>query len=100
MRVTVGDAGDGTSTLESVTDLQLTGRIAALGRGVQDVSNTMFQDFAGQLAVQVAAPEPVAEPVGRSAGTAGGGSAPTATLGGQRTATAPPPRRRPRTRSS
>ncbi len=89
VRVEVTEDGDA-SRLEATTDLNLTGRIAALGRGVQDVSQQMFQDFAGQLAVRVAAPEPVAEPVGRSAGTAGGGSAPTATLGGQRTATAPP----------
>jgi carbon monoxide dehydrogenase subunit G len=53
VRVDVADAGDGTSTLESVTDLQLTGRIAALGRGVQDVSNTMFTDFSRQLAERV-----------------------------------------------
>jgi len=84
VRVAVTEDGDA-SRLEATTDLNLTGRIAALGRGVQDVSQQMFQDFAGQLAVRVAGPEPVAEPVGRQAGTAGGGSAPTAT------ATAPPP---------
>ncbi|HWM75354.1 MAG TPA: SRPBCC family protein [Nocardioides sp.] len=78
VRVEVTADGDA-SRLEATTDLNLTGRIAALGRGVQDVSQQMFQDFAGQLAVHVAGPEPVAEPVGRSAGRAGEEPAPTAT---------------------
>jgi hypothetical protein len=52
--VGVANAGNGTSQLESVTDLQLTGRIAALGRGVQDVSNTMFTDFSRRLADRIA----------------------------------------------
>jgi carbon monoxide dehydrogenase subunit G len=66
VRVDVSDAGDGTSQLESITDLQLTGRVAALGRGVQDVSNTMFTDFSRRLAERItgaqeaAAPETVA----------------------------------------
>jgi carbon monoxide dehydrogenase subunit G len=54
LTVGVADAGDGTSRLESVTDLQLTGRIAALGRGVQDVSGTIFDDFTRRLAERVA----------------------------------------------
>lgn len=54
VRVEVADAGDGSSQLESFTDLQLTGRVAALGRGVQDVSNTMFTDFSRRLAERVA----------------------------------------------
>ncbi|MFC9496571.1 SRPBCC family protein [Streptomyces sp. NPDC056982] len=54
VRVGVANAGNGTSRLESVTDLQLTGRIAALGRGVQDVSNTMFVDFSRRLADRIA----------------------------------------------
>ncbi|MFB7756624.1 SRPBCC family protein [Streptomyces sp. NPDC056121] len=54
VRVGVANAGNGTSQLESVTDLQLTGRIAALGRGVQDVSNTMFIDFSRRLADSIA----------------------------------------------
>lgn len=56
VRVGVIDGGDGTSQLESITDLQLTGRVAALGRGVQDVSNMMFNDFSRRLADQVTAP--------------------------------------------
>ena len=62
VRVGVADAGDGNSQLESVTDLQLTGRIAALGRGVQDVSNTMFNDFSRRLAERVAGPQETAAP--------------------------------------
>lgn len=88
VRVEVADDGDA-SRLEATTDLNLTGRIAALGRGVQDVSQQMFQDFAGQLAIRVANPEPVAEPVGRAAGSAGEKPAPAATARGQRTAAAP-----------
>ncbi|WP_426243330.1 SRPBCC family protein [Nocardioides sp. LHG3406-4] len=57
VRVSVTGAGDGASTLESTTDLQLTGRIAALGRGVQDVSNTMFADFSRRLAERVTGSE-------------------------------------------
>jgi carbon monoxide dehydrogenase subunit G len=56
VRVAVVDPGDGTSVLESITDLQLTGRLAALGRGVQDVSNTMFTDFSRRLAERVSGP--------------------------------------------
>ncbi len=62
VRVDVADAGDGSSTLESVTDLQVTGRVAALGRGVQDVSNTMFTDFSRQLAERVAGPPATTTP--------------------------------------
>jgi carbon monoxide dehydrogenase subunit G len=62
VRVDVADSGDGTSRLESVTDLQLTGRLAALGRGVQDVSNTMFTDFSRRLAERVAGPAESAAP--------------------------------------
>jgi hypothetical protein len=89
VRVAVTEDGDA-SRLEATTDLNLTGRIAALGRGVQDVSQQMFQDFAGRLAVQVAGPEPVAEPVGRQAGTAGEGPTPTVTADARRTTTAAP----------
>lgn len=60
VRVHVADTGDGTSQLESITDLQLTGRVAALGRGVQDVSNTMFTDFSRRLAERVTGPQETA----------------------------------------
>lgn len=35
------------------SDLQLTGRIAALGRGVDDVANRLFTEFADRLAARV-----------------------------------------------
>lgn len=99
VRVDVADAGDGTSQLESVTDLQLTGRVAALGRGVQDVSNAMFTDFSRRLAERVTgsqgtpAPDAVegtaSRPVavdatdsGVSRGPTSTVSAPAASLGG------------------
>ena len=69
VRVDVSDAGDGTSRLESVTDLQLTGRVAALGRGVQDVSNTMFTDFSRRLAERVIGPQEI--PAAESAAGSG-----------------------------
>jgi uncharacterized protein len=62
VRVDVADAGDGGSQLESITDLQLTGRVAALGRGVQDVSNTMFTDFSRRLAERVIGSHEVTPP--------------------------------------
>lgn len=61
--VTVRLVPDGESTdLEVGTDLQLTGRVAALGRGVHDVANRLFVEFADRLAAQLngagATPEP------------------------------------------
>ena len=35
------------------SDVQLTGRVASLGRGVQDVSNKLFAEFADQLATEL-----------------------------------------------
>ncbi len=58
---------DGSATqLRVVSDVKLTGRIASLGRGVQDVSNKLLLDFAERLAANlghgqvaaVAAPSP------------------------------------------
>ncbi|HEX6443684.1 MAG TPA: SRPBCC family protein [Streptosporangiales bacterium] len=52
--VTVRLVPGGESTdLEVGTDLQLTGRIAALGRGVHDVANRLFVEFADRLAAQL-----------------------------------------------
>jgi len=79
VRVGVIDAGGGTSQLESVTDLQLTGRVAALGRGVQDVSNMMFNDFSKRLADQVTAP------------AAANGAAPAAAASAEGSPSAPQP---------
>lgn len=41
------------SRIEVISDLDLSGRIASLGRGVRDVSNRMFLDFAGQLMARI-----------------------------------------------
>jgi uncharacterized protein len=50
-------APDGSATtMRVVSDVKLTGRIAALGRGVQDVSNKLLADFAEQLATQLGTP--------------------------------------------
>jgi uncharacterized protein len=90
VRVEVADAGDGTSILESITDLQLTGRVAALGRGVQDVSNTMFTDFSRRLAARVSGEPDAGAPSTngtKAAGVAadrpvGSAAAPTTAAGG------------------
>lgn len=45
------------ATLDVGSDLTLTGRIASLGRGIRDVSNRMFVDFAAQLSDRIVNPE-------------------------------------------
>ena len=45
------------------SDLQLTGRLAALGRGVNDVASRLFTEFAGRLAARLeAAPATLPSP--------------------------------------
>ncbi|SDZ46996.1 Carbon monoxide dehydrogenase subunit G [Saccharopolyspora shandongensis] len=75
LQVTSADAG---SRIEVVSDVDLSGRIASLGRGVRDVSNRMFVQFADQLSNRIehpepdtgaTAPAPTPLPSGRSAGT-------------------------------
>jgi uncharacterized protein len=46
LQVAPVDAG---SRIDVVSDVELSGRIASLGRGVKDVSNRMFVEFAGRL---------------------------------------------------
>lgn len=68
---------DAQTRLSVVTDVQLTGRIASLGRGVQDVSNKLFSEFATQLATEL---DPQRQPQQASAATgeeSGVGSGPT-----------------------
>ncbi len=48
---------DGGSRIDVVSDVDLSGRIASLGRGVRDVSHRMFVEFAGQLGDRVEHPE-------------------------------------------
>jgi carbon monoxide dehydrogenase subunit G len=47
------DAG---SRIDVVSDVELSGRIASLGRGVKDVSNQMFVEFASRLGDRVEHP--------------------------------------------
>jgi uncharacterized protein len=44
------------SRIEVVSDIDLTGRIASLGRGIRDVSNTMFVAFADELGSRIEHP--------------------------------------------
>jgi uncharacterized protein len=67
--------------IDVVSDVDLTGRIASLGRGVRDVSNRMFVQFAGQLGDRVENPQAVAVPAGAAASIGAatvGGAAPAA----------------------
>ena len=48
VKLQVAPTGSG-SRIEVVSDIDLTGRIASLGRGIRDVSNQMFVEFADQL---------------------------------------------------
>lgn len=44
------------SRIDVVSDIDLTGRIASLGRGIGDVSNQMFADFAARLVDRIENP--------------------------------------------
>lgn len=51
------------SRIDVVSDIDLTGRIASLGRGIRDVSNQMFVAFAGELGSRIEHPgRPIATP--------------------------------------
>jgi carbon monoxide dehydrogenase subunit G len=56
VQLQVSPAGHGTR-IDVVSDLDLTGRIASLGRGVRDVSNRMFVQFAEQLGDRLVSPD-------------------------------------------
>ncbi len=49
-------AVDSGSRIDVVTDVDLSGRIASLGRGIRDVSNGMFVEFADQLGNRIENP--------------------------------------------
>ena len=55
VRVQVAPAESG-SRIDVVSDLDLTGRIASLGRGIRDVSNQMFGQFADELVSRIEGP--------------------------------------------
>jgi uncharacterized protein len=44
------------SRIDVISDIDLTGRIASLGRGIRDVSNQMFMEFANELADRIEQP--------------------------------------------
>ncbi|MGH3360732.1 MAG: SRPBCC family protein [Nocardioidaceae bacterium] len=70
--ITLSLRPDGSATtLQVVSDIALTGRVASLGRGVRDVSNKLFSEFAERLAAQLGAePGPTAaQPVRRAVPT-------------------------------
>ncbi|MDN5892388.1 MAG: SRPBCC family protein [Nocardioides sp.] len=77
INLTLEPAGEATK-LSVVTDVQLTGRIASLGRGVRDVSNKLFSEFADELATQVG-PQRRGTTRTTAAPTVGEESGPTAT---------------------
>jgi uncharacterized protein len=53
LQVMPADAG---SRIDVISDIDLTGRIASLGRGIRDVSNQMFVEFADQLSTRIEHP--------------------------------------------
>jgi carbon monoxide dehydrogenase subunit G len=63
VRLRVSPEGQG-ARIDVVSDVDLTGRIASLGRGVRDVSNRMFAEFAERLADTVNDPGGSAAPSG------------------------------------
>ncbi|MBX8686511.1 hypothetical protein GO011_03570 [Mycobacterium sp. 20091114027_K0903767] len=74
VRVEPVDAG---SLIDVVSDIDLTGRIASLGRGIRDVSNQMFIAFAGELGNRIEHPgAPAGTP---TANRSVGAAAPTQT---------------------
>jgi uncharacterized protein len=79
LQVAPVDAG---SRIDVVSDVELSGRIASLGRGVKDVSNRMFVEFAGRLGDRVEHPGPTiacsAADAVRAAGASPLASSPTA----------------------
>ena len=60
---------DSGSRIDVVTDVDLSGRIASLGRGIRDVSNGMFVEFADQLGSRIENPRQ-ASPVSVEAASA------------------------------
>ena len=69
---TMTDAGSGSTRVEVVTDLNITGKPAQFGRGVmQDVSDKLLGQFTACLEKKVGA-EPEPEPEAAPAATAGG----------------------------
>lgn len=54
---TLTELGPGSTRLAVDSDVQLTGRIASLGRGVQDVAGKLFAEFGNQMSAEISADE-------------------------------------------
>jgi carbon monoxide dehydrogenase subunit G len=90
---------DGRTHGTIATDVQLSGRVAAMGRGIiQDVSARIVDQFAQNLAAMLSGPEATEEPAGAApaeAATPAAGPAPAAAGGTAREAGAAPTQPRP-----
>lgn len=75
LQVVPDDAG---SRIDVVSDIDLTGRIASLGRGIRDVSNTMFVAFADELSARIEAPDAAGSVPAATGPAAAPSAAPTA----------------------
>jgi carbon monoxide dehydrogenase subunit G len=81
---------EGRTTGEITTDVQLSGRVASMGRGIiQDVSARIVDQFSENLAAMLSGPEAPAAPAEAAAPAAAGGPAPSAA------APPPPPKPKP-----
>lgn len=81
------------SRIDVISDIDLTGRVASLGRGIRDVSNQMFTAFADELTDRIEQPgQPTSAPADSAATAAGNGHRPH--IAAVQTATEQPARRR------
>lgn len=70
---------DGKTTVQMVTDVQVTGRVAQFGRGIiSDVSSRMTEQFVSCLNDRLLAPEPAAAPGGEPGPSSAGTTPPPA----------------------
>jgi carbon monoxide dehydrogenase subunit G len=81
--------------IDVVSDIDLTGRIASLGRGIRDVTNQMFGEFANELADRIEAPGQAAPVVTSIAGGNGQRHATASVTAAAEQAPAASPRQRP-----
>ena len=85
---------DGRTQGTIATDVQLSGRVASMGRGIiQDVSARIVDQFSENLAAMLSGPgaEPAPAEAAAPSAAAGGGPAPSAAAGGPAPSAATPP---------
>jgi carbon monoxide dehydrogenase subunit G len=85
---------DGRTQGTIATDVQLSGRVASMGRGIiQDVSARIVDQFSENLAAMLSGPaaEPAPAAAAAPSAAAGGGPAPSAAAGGPAPSAATPP---------